>query len=117
MDTLLGGAGSDVIDGGAGNDTLTGGAGNDTLTGGAGVDNFVLELGSTDTVNDFATGSDVLDLTSVTAGLSNYGGGNVFATGHARLVQAGANTALEIDQDGSGAGGFQSVATLLGVTA
>lgn len=60
---LAGGAGSDILLGGSGNDRLNGGLGNDTLAGGAGADRFVFARGSGfDTVLDFQTGQDVLQL-------------------------------------------------------
>jgi len=116
-DVLLGGDGADDLIGGDGADTLTGGAGNDTLTGGAGADTFVLDGASQDVVYDFTAGAggDVLDLTGIT--LTNYGGGNVFNTGHARLVQTGPNLLLQVDADGTGGGAFQTALVLAGVQA
>jgi Ca2+-binding RTX toxin-like protein len=79
-DTIDGGAGSDNIDGGLGadsitggdaNDTITGGAGADNLTGGAGNDVFVYTAssesttGSIDTITDFTSGADKLDLSAI----------------------------------------------------
>lgn len=75
-DVVLGGAGADSIDAGAGNDsvdggdgadTIIGGAGSDTLTGGAGADRFIFVDAqstsvSTDTITDFVTGTDTLEL-------------------------------------------------------
>jgi S-layer protein len=66
--TITGGAGNDLLAGSAANDTITGGAGNDNLTGGAGTDTFV--FGATalangdDTVTDFTSGTDRLDLSA-----------------------------------------------------
>lgn len=74
-DSLVGGAGHDVINGGVGADTLVGGNGNDTLTGGAGFDEltggagsdvFVFAAGAKrDTITDFSTTDDVIDLTAL----------------------------------------------------
>jgi len=63
-DTLLAGAGAQVIDGGTGDDTLSGGAGTDTLTGGAGADHFRFETGfGVDTITDFnAAAGDMIDV-------------------------------------------------------
>lgn len=62
-DTLLGNAVANRLDAGAGNDVLDGAGGNDTLTGGAGLDRFVVkDLGGTDTITDFVSGTDKLDL-------------------------------------------------------
>jgi Ca2+-binding RTX toxin-like protein len=86
IDNLQGGAGDDVLDGGVGADTLTGQAGNDrliggvnkdTLTGGTEADTFVFNFGDTtlnsssyDTVKDFQTGLDRIDLDFVSGGLA-----------------------------------------------
>lgn len=85
-DNLLGGAGDDLLDGGAGTDALNGqagadilvgGQGKDTLTGGTEADIFRFNPGDTtllatsyDTVMDFVTGLDRIDLSSVTSALS-----------------------------------------------
>ncbi len=61
-----GGAGNDVIQGGIGNDTIDGGQGDDVLGGGAGQDTFVYKSGGgTDTILDFDTAQDILDLTDL----------------------------------------------------
>ena len=63
-DTLAGDAGNDTLTGGDGNDTLSGGTGNDTLAGDGGNDIFVWADGDgTDTISDFQTGLDRIDLT------------------------------------------------------
>ena len=62
-DQLSGNGGDDTLIGGAGNDRLTGGAGNDLLTGLAGSDVFVFATGGgSDTILDFTSGLDMLDL-------------------------------------------------------
>jgi serralysin len=67
-DTLLGNAVDNHLDAGAGNDVLDGAAGNDTLVGGLGNDRFVVkDLGGSDTISDFATGADKLDLRAMDA--------------------------------------------------
>lgn len=92
-DSLTGDANNNVIIGGGGNDTITGGQGVDTVTGGLGSDTFVFgansvvtgavvtptiaaapaigagdtfvsALGALDTVMDFTTGVDKLDLSA-----------------------------------------------------
>ncbi|QIG49122.1 calcium-binding protein [Nordella sp. HKS 07] len=75
-DTLEGGDGNDILDGGTASDTLFGGKGQDTLSGGADADRFVFNLGDTsknaaslDTIVDFTTGQDVIDLDIVHGGL------------------------------------------------
>ena len=68
---LIGGANADPISGGAGNDTITGGLGADSLWGGAGADVFKYSsaadssLNGYDTIWDFETGSDRIDLTGL----------------------------------------------------
>jgi Ca2+-binding RTX toxin-like protein len=80
-DTLTGGSGVDTISGGAGADVITGGAGADSLTGGSGADVFVYTSASVahsagtnaDTITDFATTSDkiqvTLDYSALSAGV------------------------------------------------
>ena len=54
-----------MLRGGAGNDTLNGGIGDDTMYGGAGADTFVFSTGNNhDTVIDFVSGTDKIDLTA-----------------------------------------------------
>ena len=85
-DNLQGGAGDDLLDGGAGVDTLAGQAGadrligsvgKDMLTGGTESDTFVFNFGDTtlngascDTIKDFQTGQDWIDLDFVAGGLA-----------------------------------------------
>jgi Ca2+-binding RTX toxin-like protein len=92
-DQLYGSVGDDTLSGGDGADYLYGGAGSDTLTGGVGTDSFYLgDVFSTspatdiDTITDFAVGNlgDRIYLPLFS--------GNPFATGNARLTQAGLNT-------------------------
>jgi hypothetical protein len=68
-DTLRGDLGVDTISGGAGDDQITGGEGADVLSGGDGADTFVIASVSesnsdnADTISDFETGVDKLDVT------------------------------------------------------
>jgi Ca2+-binding RTX toxin-like protein len=74
-DRLSGGDGDDVLDGGAGKDVLLGGRGQDLLTGGRGDDLFVFEAApesgpggkERDTIADFESGSDRIDLGAIDA--------------------------------------------------
>ena len=68
-DSLTGGSLVDTIVGGLGADVITGGLGADSLTGGLGVDTFVYATvaqsngTNTDTITDFTTGTDKLQVT------------------------------------------------------
>ncbi len=62
-DILCGDPGDDQVFGQDGNDVLCDGSGRDSLSGGAGVDVFVLSSdGEVDTITDFQTGIDRIDL-------------------------------------------------------
>lgn len=77
-DVVRGGKGDDVVSGGQGNDSVYGDIGNDTISGdmgkdylmgGTGSDVFVFARGGStmnnfDTIGDFASGEDKIDLTS-----------------------------------------------------
>ena len=144
--TLFGGAGDDLIDARGPNNLIAGGTGNDvinsygissvagddgddqfyvlrgadTLSGGAGIDTYRFASATNSTVTDFTAGAggDVIDLSYLLQFLSGYSGPNPFGSGHLRLVQSGADTALEIDPDGTANGSvWYPVATLQGVTA
>jgi VCBS repeat-containing protein len=68
-DQLYGGSGSDVINGGEGTDTIYGGYGADQLTGGADADTFVFlsTRDTNDTITDFASTIDKIDLSAIDA--------------------------------------------------
>lgn len=83
-DVLLGGLGNDVLRGGDGNDIIDGGVGGDQLYGGAGADVFRYFYSAwdsttrtdwygdtvatgVDTIFDFQTGIDIIDLSSIDA--------------------------------------------------
>jgi Ca2+-binding RTX toxin-like protein len=68
---LTGNSHNNVLSGGDGHDTLDGGGGVDTLTGGAGHDVFSFTTPhGLDTITDFATGADVLQVSA-----AGFGGG------------------------------------------
>jgi D-alanyl-D-alanine carboxypeptidase len=110
-DTISGGAGDDWLDGGRGQDVLIGGAGNDKLTGGAGADVFVFNdptghgMGR-DTILDFETGVDQIDLSGITTGAEDGAfhliGNHSFsgAAGELRAVSSHGGLRIEGDLDG-----------------
>ncbi|WP_245454630.1 VCBS domain-containing protein [Bradyrhizobium sp. RP6] len=69
-DTIFGGSGNDTINGNNGADTITGGFGADQLTGSNGNDRFAYlfvadsNTNQFDTITDFASGADKIDLTA-----------------------------------------------------
>ena len=65
---LSGGAGADTLDGEGGNDFFFSGSGADTITTGTGNDVVYFDASAfsgKDTISDFVTGQDVIDLTDV----------------------------------------------------
>lgn len=91
-DTLHGGYGEDELNGGDGNDVLIGYAGADTLTGGAGADTFKIHSpwdvlfnngwnwsynrdGERDTITDFVSGEDKIDLNGLYRQIDTNGDG------------------------------------------
>lgn len=115
-----------ALDGGAGNDRFTLALGGQSpvqlrITGGAGSDVFgMADCGPAAfvTISDFSAG-DQLSIKTLIGG-SDYlrYSVNPFASGHLRLVQAGADTQVRFDPDGSaGPAALHTVATLAGVLA
>ena len=121
-DTLTGGSGNDSIAGGDGDDVLTGGGGSDLQTGGAGADAFVLQkpddsgitVVTQDTITDFVTGSDQIDLSRLDARQSgkddafDFIGTAAFSSvaGQLRYRISGANVIVAGDVDGDGVADF-----------
>ncbi|MBD0682865.1 beta strand repeat-containing protein, partial [Pseudomonas sp. PSB11] len=117
-------ASSNIIDAGTGDDTIVvyqSNAGSvTTVSGGSGRDTYLLEPSSIGQllVSDFAAGAsgDILNINSLLTTSSGYSGGNPFdaALGYLRLVQQGADTLLQWDQNGtaSGGAGWSTVITL-----
>jgi uncharacterized protein len=114
-DVLWGGAGADSLNGGHGNDVLIGGLGKDTLTGDRGSDRFVYNAFNegTDTITDFTTNQDILDLRGAFQSL----GVTSVISDYLRFTQSGSSTLVQIDQNGAVAGAiFSTLVTLNGVS-
>jgi Ca2+-binding RTX toxin-like protein len=114
-----GGAGDDTLSGFDGNDTLTGGAGNDRLTGGNGADRFrfVTTGEGTDTITDFAGGSDKIHIVAANFGLVSGAAARLVVNGSpnssaATFVYTSATGSLVFDADGNGAGAAATLALL-----
>lgn len=89
-DTVSGGSAADFLVGGLGEDILRGYDGNDSMIGGAGIDMFVFEkLGGTDTVIDFLSGTDKLDVSKLGVSFADV-----------TVVTAAGVTTVGIDTDG-----------------
>jgi serralysin len=73
-DLLVGSTANDELYGDRGNDILIGGPGTDLLFGGEGNDRFLFtHTGPTDTIGDFVSGTDKIDLTGIDADSSAAG--------------------------------------------
>ncbi|KPF57999.1 hypothetical protein IP88_16630 [alpha proteobacterium AAP81b] len=113
---LIGGAGNDTIDAnGFGSNIVDAGTGDDRVTLGSAI-GFRVELGegadvvtvginfrpqSAADILDFNPAVDRLSIAFAPL-LSNWNGTNPFASGHARLVQIGADTSFQLDTNGQG---------------
>lgn len=89
-ETLTARAGKDALVGGTGDDTLIASPGKDVLTGGGGNDHFVfgaiqdLKPGAPDTITDFVSGQDHIDISALDALITGGGSFHLGATpGHA----------------------------------
>lgn len=118
-DTIYGGDGDDYLYGSNGHDVLYGGLGADTLNGGGGRDTFVYEdlaeIG--DTIVDFDTLRDTIDLSALLEANNLGSTQNALNSGHLALRHEGGNTVVSVDTDGnSGSVAAVDVVTLEGVT-
>jgi serralysin len=117
-DYLRGSAGNNVLSGGAGDDTLGGSGGMDELIGDAGADSFVFSAvadtpsGARDTIQDFVSGVDKIDLRQIDA--NSYTSGDQafsFLAGNAFTGSAGelnfVEGVLSGDTDGDQVPNFQ----------
>lgn len=96
-DTVTGDTSADFLVGGAGNDKLNGGAGNDSFIGGAGTDVFVFAATpGNDTVIDFVSGTDKIDLDAFNIAFANV-----------KLAASGMDTVVSVDTNGDAAADFQ----------
>ena len=126
-DFLIGGSGADTLNGDAGSDYLRGGADKDTMTGGSGADTFAWLTATDsygtqgqnrlpDTITDFVSGSDKLDLSAIDANTTNAVNTNdaftFFSDGvfHAHGIwttTSGGVTTVFADTDGAAGAEFQ----------
>jgi len=106
---LIGLAGDDELNGEAGADTLVGGAGFDTLTGGSGADAFAFGFATEgiDTVRDFVSGTDLLQISAGGFGnglLADSAVTLATAADYATASTSGTNGAFIFDNAGADAG-------------
>ncbi len=114
-DKIDGGEGGDYIIGDAGNDTITGGDGVDTMSGGAGTDTFIFTATTNstnmvwiarDTITDFVSGVDKLDLSAFAGTLvfrgmaSSFTGAGNEITANQSLEPGVDHTIISLDIDG-----------------
>lgn len=126
-DTLTGNGGANTIEGGAGDDTLNGGAGHDILTGGDDSNSFIfnsaLLAANSDTITDFAHGTDKIKLENAVfkaLGIEGALSGTMFALGTAttddhHIIYDAGN--LFYDSNGDAPGGKVLICTLQGAPA
>lgn len=121
-DTIRASGGDDVLDGGDGDDLLVGASGVDAHTGGAGADTFRIgyyESGTgaaADSIADFASGTDVIDISGWDADITTSGDqaftfvGSAAFTGTAGELRAyfdGTDTWVQGDIGGDGVADFE----------
>lgn len=122
-DQLTGSYGDDTLDGGDGNDVLIGERGADILTGGASADTFQIGshldsgLGSAaDTITDFESGIDLIDLAAMDADTTNPGDDSFTfiddapftnTPGQLRAEIVGSQTVIQGDINGDGTADFE----------
>lgn len=128
-DTLNGGSDNDVLRGGKGNDDLNGGSENDVLIGGTGKDNLAggtgedvfrfiktnhsFDSGLADSILDFISGEDLIDLSALPGTLAFISGAFTGAA-EVRVSEVGGNSIVRIDLDGDGVADMKI--KVLGVT-
>jgi Ca2+-binding RTX toxin-like protein len=94
IENITGGSGNDILIGNSGANVINGGTGADVLYGRGGADSFVFTayadsnlLAGYDTIADFASGSDKLDLTALHTSAANI-----------TIVSGGGGTSLYVEQ-------------------
>ena len=111
---LMGYGGPDTLIGSNGDDLLDGGLGSDLLFGGPGIDRFV--LGDIDTIADFNASDDLIDVSSLFAGMTLT---QANVSSYLRLDMVDGLCVLQFDPDGpvgNGAGApFQHAALIEGL--
>lgn len=125
-DFLNGRDGNDVLLGRGGNDILNGGGGRDLLIGGTGADRFAFQNNTTglgsdaDRIDDFVSGTDIIDVSGIDADRNTAGdqaftyiGAAAFsgAAGELRYQTVGGDTVLQGDRDGDTIADFEIILT------
>ncbi len=86
-DTLNGDDGNDRLFGNSGNDTFNGGHGNDVMTGQSGIDTYLFDMApGRDSITDFATGTDILDVSGFFTDLAEVQAATVDVGGNAQIT-------------------------------
>ena len=125
IDAIYGGSGNDMITGNAGNDNIYGGYGADTMTGDSGVDTFIfLSTNDTgDTITDFASGADKINLAAIDANNNSIATNEAFVFGGTTATAngvwyevSGVNRTVYLDTNGN-TSDAELVFTLTGTTA
>jgi hypothetical protein len=98
--------------------TFSGGDGLDTLHGSTETDIFVFENASAfndiDVIENFnANEEDQIDLSDI---LTGFTAGTDNIAEYVNFVNSGGNSLLQVDVDGAGGGGFQTIAQVNGLT-
>jgi VCBS repeat-containing protein len=130
-DTIWGGSGHDELLGGWGNDVLIGQGGADLLIGNGGADRFDFNKlsdsrsAAPDTISDFGTGADRIDLSDIDASKSLaenqsfafIGKAAFSAEGQVRVVQSGADAVILVNTSGNSGAEMKIVLSGVSITA
>ncbi len=115
-DTLIGGAGDDILYGQDGNDILVVGQGMDDIYGGRGNDTVVFDFldAAVDTIHGFETGAghDVLNITDI---LTGYDALSDLLSDFVQIQALNGDTHVRINADGDSGGAFTAIAVMAGV--